>query len=99
RQASERAIAVNRASDLNWWLAAQTRLLDNDQEGALEAAQSALLLSPSWPRLPEATRTELGVSPALVAALREDDGFRRLWDALAVQRPVARESVINERAE
>ena len=99
RQASERAIAVNRASDLNWWLAARTRLLDNDQEGALEAAQSALLLSPSWPRLPEATKTELGVSPALVAALREDDGFRRLWDALAVQRPVARESVINERAE
>ena len=97
--AAERAIAVNRASDTLWWLAAQTRLLDGDRMGALEAAQTALLLSPSWPRLPEATRIELGVKPELVDALREDDGFRRLWDALAIQAPVARKQPAQETAE
>ena len=91
--------ARERASDTLWWLAAQTRLLDGDRMGALEAAQTALLLSPSWPRLPEATRIELGVKPELVDALREDDGFRRLWDALAIQAPVARKQPAQETAE
>ncbi|MEM8573949.1 MAG: DUF1028 domain-containing protein [Pseudomonadota bacterium] len=97
--AAERAVAINRASDANWWLAARTRLLTGDRPGALEAAQTALLLSPSWPRLPEPTRIQLGVDPALVEALREDDGFRRLWDALAIQAPVARQTTPLENTE
>lgn len=97
--AAEQAVTVNRTSDANWWLAAQTRLLTGDRPGALEAAQTALLLSPSWPRLPESTRIELSVKPKLIEALREDDGFRRLWDALAVQAPVAREAAPQENAE
>ncbi len=99
RQAAERGIAVNRNSDTLWWLAAQTRLLNGDRSGALEAGQNALLLSPSWPRLPEATRIELGVTPELVDALREDEGFKRLWDALTIQAPVARKSTVQELSE
>jgi uncharacterized Ntn-hydrolase superfamily protein len=97
--AAERAITVNRESDTLWWLAAQTRLLGGDRPGALEAAQTALMLSPSWPRLPEPTRIELGVKPELVDVLREDDDFRRLWDALAVQAPVARKQPAQDTAE
>jgi uncharacterized Ntn-hydrolase superfamily protein len=97
--AAERAVTINRASDANWWLAAQTRLLTGDRPGALEAAQTALLLNPSWPRLPESTRIELSVKPELIGALQEDDGFRRLWDAWAVQAPIAREAAPQESAE
>lgn len=97
--AAERAVTIDRTNDANWWLAAQTRLLTGDRPGALEAAHTALMLSPSWPRLPEATRIELGVKPQLIQALREDDAFRRLWDALAVQAPVARDEALQERVE
>ena len=84
REAAERGVGFFRGDDHLWWLVAQTRWLDGDFEAAVDAGQVALLLSPSWPRLPEATRIELGLPPDLVEALRSDQGFRRLWDSLAV---------------
>jgi uncharacterized Ntn-hydrolase superfamily protein len=84
RQAAERGVGFFRGDDHLWWLLAQTRWLDGDFEAAVDAGQLALLLSPSWPRLPEPTRSQLGLAPDLVEALRRDQGFRRLWDSLAV---------------
>jgi uncharacterized Ntn-hydrolase superfamily protein len=84
REAAERGLGFFRGDDHLWWLVAQTRWLDGDFEAAVDAGQAALLLSPSWPRLPEQTRIELGLPPELVSALRQDQAFRRLWDSLAV---------------
>jgi uncharacterized Ntn-hydrolase superfamily protein len=84
REAAENGVGFFRGDDHLWWLVAQTRWLDGDLEAAVDAGQVALLLSPSWPRLPEATRVELGLRPELVDALRQDQAFRRLWDSLAV---------------
>lgn len=83
REAAERGIDHYRDDDHLWWLVAQTRLLDGDFDGAVDAGQAALLLSPSWPRLPPRTRRELGLTADLVSALRRDPGFERLWDSLA----------------
>jgi len=84
REAAERGVGFFRGDDHLWWLVARTSWLDGDFEAAVDAGQAALLLSPSWPRLPEATRVELGLQPELVDALRQDQAFRRLWDSLAV---------------
>jgi len=84
RQAAERGVDLYRGDDQLWWLVARTRWLDGDLEAAVDAGRVALLLSPSWPRLPEATRIELGLTPDLVDALQHDQAFRRLWDSLAV---------------
>jgi uncharacterized Ntn-hydrolase superfamily protein len=84
REAAERGLDFFRGDDQLWWLVARTRWLDGDFDAAVEAGQAALLLSPSWPRLPEQTRIELGLSPELVNALRHDQAFSRLWDSLAV---------------
>ena len=84
REAAERGVGFFRGDDHLWWLVAQASWLDGDFEAAVDAGQAALLLSPSWPRLPEATRVELGLQPELVDALRQDQAFRRLWDSLAV---------------
>jgi hypothetical protein len=84
REAAERGVGIFRGDDDLWWLLARARWLDGDFKAALDAGQAALLLSPSWPRLPEATRIELGLQPGLVDALRQDQAFRRLWDSLAV---------------
>jgi uncharacterized Ntn-hydrolase superfamily protein len=84
REAAELGVGFSRDDDHLWWLVAQTRWLDGDFEAAVDAGQVALLLSPSWPRLPEQTRVELGLPPELVSALRQDQAFRRLWDSLAV---------------
>jgi hypothetical protein len=62
--------------------------MDDDRDGAEEAGRAALLLSPSWTRLPEKTRAELGLPQPLVAALRQSDGFRALWDSLATKETV-----------
>lgn len=83
RQAAERGVGFFRGDDHLWWLVAQARLLDEDFDAAVDAAQVALLLAPSWPRLPERTRVELGLQPELVDALKRDPAFRRLWDSLA----------------
>jgi len=83
RAAAERGLGFYPGDDHLWWLVARTRLADGDFSGAVEAGQNALLISPSWPRLPARTREELGLDAELVAALRRDDGFRRLWDSLA----------------
>lgn len=88
RRAAERGIKVYRGDDHLWWLTAQARWLDGDLAGAVDAGREALLLSPSWPRLPEKTRAELGLSNQLVGALRKNDGFRVLWDSLASKEPV-----------
>ena len=85
REAAERGVGFYRGDDHLWWLVARTSWLDGDFEAAVDAAQVALLLSPSWPRLPEQTRIELGLPPELVDALRQDQAFRRLWDSLAVK--------------
>lgn len=85
RKAAEQGIDIYRGDDHLWWLTAHARWLDGDPAGAVEAARSALLLSPSWPRLPPKTRAELGVPASLVEALRKDNGFRVLWDSLALQ--------------
>jgi hypothetical protein len=84
REVAERGVGFFRGDDNLWWLVARTRWLDGDFEAAVDAAQVALLLSPSWPRLPEQTRIELGLQPELVNALRRDEAFRRLWDSLAI---------------
>lgn len=84
RQAAERGLGFYRGDDHLWWLVAQTRWLDGDFGAAVDAGQTALLLSPSWPRLPEQTRIELGLPPELVNALRHNQAFSRLWDSLAV---------------
>jgi uncharacterized Ntn-hydrolase superfamily protein len=84
RDAAERGVEFFRGDDQLWWLVAQTRWLDGDFEAAVDAGRMALLLSPSWPRLPEKTRIELGLQPDLVDALKGDEAFRRLWDSLAV---------------
>ena len=88
RGAAERGIGVYRGDDYLWWLTAQARWLDGDLAGAVDAGREALLLSPSWPRLPEKTRAELGLSNQLVSALRKNEGFRVLWDSLASKEPV-----------
>ena len=84
REAAERGVGFYGGDDQLWWLVAQTRWRGNDIKAAVDAGRKALLLSPSWPRLPERTRIELGVHPDLVNALKEDESFRRLWDSLAV---------------
>jgi uncharacterized Ntn-hydrolase superfamily protein len=84
REAAERGLDFFRGDDHLWWLVARTRWLDGDFGAAVDAGQAALLLAPSWPRLPEQTRIELGLPPELVDALRQDQAFRRLWDSLAV---------------
>jgi uncharacterized Ntn-hydrolase superfamily protein len=84
RKAAERGVNYYRGDDQLWWLVAQTRWRDGDFAAAVDAGRVALLLSPSWPRLPEKTRIELGLQPNLVSALTGDEAFRRLWDSLAV---------------
>lgn len=84
REAAERGVGFYRGDDQLWWLVAQTRWRDGDFKGAVDAGRLALLLSPSWPRLPEKTRIELGLNPDLVNALMGDEAFRRLWKSLAV---------------
>jgi hypothetical protein len=84
RAAAERGVEFYRGDDHLWWLVARTRWLDGDFGAAVDAGQVALLLSPSWPRLPEATRIELGLQPDLIDALKGDMAFRRLWDSLSV---------------
>jgi hypothetical protein len=84
RKAAERGVNYYRGDDQLWWLVAQTRWRDGDFAAAVDAGRVALLLSPSWPRLPEKTRIELGLQPNLVNALKGDEAFRRLWDSLAV---------------
>jgi len=79
----EKALDHYPMDDGLWWLAAEVRLLDEDEAGAMEAGLDALLLAPSWPRLPQATREELGLSQELIETLREDDRFDRLWESLA----------------
>ena len=88
RKAAERGISVYRGDDHLWWLTAEARWLDGDLPGAVEAGREALLLSPSWPRLPAKTRAVLGLPNQLVSALRKNDGFRVLWDSLASEEPV-----------
>jgi uncharacterized Ntn-hydrolase superfamily protein len=84
REAAERGVGFYRGDDHLWWLVARTRWRDGDFDAAVDAGRMALLLSPSWPRLPEKTRIELGLQPDLVDALKGDEAFRRLWDSLAV---------------
>lgn len=81
---AERGLQHSRQSDDLWWLVARARLLSGDLEGAVDGGRMALLLAPSWPRLPEQTRVELGLRQDLVDALRRDASFNRLWDSLAV---------------
>ena len=88
RGAAERGIRLYKGDDHLWWLTARARWMDDDRAGAEEAGRAALLLSPSWPRLPEKTRAELGLPQPLVAALRQSDGFRALWDSLATKETV-----------
>lgn len=87
--AAERGVDIYAGDDYLWWLLAQARLLKGDRAGAVEAARRALLLSPSWPRLPERTRTELGVNATLLDELLKDDSFRRLWESLAAREKAA----------
>ena len=88
RGAAERGIRLYKGDDHLWWLTARARWMDDDRAGAEEAGRAALLVSPSWPRLPEKTRAELGLPQPLVAALRQSDGFRALWDSLATKETV-----------
>jgi uncharacterized Ntn-hydrolase superfamily protein len=83
RAAAERGLDTYDGDDHLWWLLAQARLLGGDSAGAVEAARRALLIRPSWPRLPEATRTELGLDTAVLDELLRDEGFHRLWESLA----------------
>jgi uncharacterized Ntn-hydrolase superfamily protein len=86
RKTAERGVDSFRGDDHLWWLVARARWLDDDFAGAVDAGKRALLLSPSWPRLPQKTRVELGLQPDLVEALRNDQAFKRLWDSLSVTR-------------
>lgn len=83
RESAEEGLGFYRGDDNLWWLVARTRWLDNDLPGAAEAARKALLISPSWPRLPASTRRELGVDDDLLGALRGQPGFSRFWDSLS----------------
>ena len=83
RARTERALALHPHHDHAWWLLAQVRLLANDPEGAGAAARQALLVNPSWRRLPPSTLQKLGIEPQLIAALLKVESFRRLWESLS----------------
>ena len=59
RNTAERGIEIYDGNDNLWWLLARARLLDGDLPGASAAGQAALLLRPSWTRLPVSTRVGL----------------------------------------
>jgi uncharacterized Ntn-hydrolase superfamily protein len=99
RAQATKAVELYEFSDAGWVALAGAEAEAGDLAAASEAARRALLINPVLKRYSVIPETGLGIEPALLARLLEDERFRKVWDALPGDDAVGAETGAGEAAQ
>jgi hypothetical protein len=82
RRLATEAVERYEFGDAGWLVLADAEARAGDMAAASRAARRALLINPLLKRCSVMPETGLGIDPAQLQTLLEDEDFRKVWDAL-----------------